>query len=795
MKVVCGPPSAGTKRPASAPRRKGGKRARLDARPRVVAPDQARDAAAAVDAFLHEHQRASSAFVAERERPDASYARGGLILDGMGAGKTVSMLAPVALEVTAALLADAPVPRTLIVGTETCWIAWRNEWATLCERCGISAPVVEIKQRITADALNAGALFIVAPAFVGHMWARMARAYPTDPRFRQNRRVAAAAEAAAAQEPGAAAAAVMPRDRYFFGTRFHRLIVDEVDVLRNAHATNMYNGIRAAHAAVRWGLTGTPIHRDLNNAVALMRFLGVPAEAIRSKPVNEIIAAVAMRRTAAELAAADPARVLPPMDVRGTYVAFDHPHERLLYQVLASHTRKTAEDGRVQHTAFTNLVNRLRGAALAPVVAIGKDDTSAATSLDALLEASDAPFRAADLRAEPWASTHSSKMRAMVSYIRENADRGVLVFLEWTTPLEILRRALLDYGGFQPEEVAYYWGKLTTEKRAEVFEYMSSNPACKVGLISTMAGNYSLNLARFSVIVFGMAAFDPQVEQQAMCRAWRQGQTRRVEVMYFITAGTYDEAVRKRAEERRGIAEMVLEAATNGAAATTRGPGRGIEPELFCQLFDTYGSGTVTEGTRVVTYTTVTADGQGAAARTPGEAWLSEALKGSRRAAHADNLLTAERLAEAIAGLPQDAAPAPQAPDGFAAAVNAFVAATAAGATPAWAAAGQRVLVATKTGRVFPAAGTAAVARAEAVERVLVRAPTLVVWPTARALHCAAAAFPALAVHAGHFLGGPWQFVCKVVPLLAQQRADGVVFTEESAIFLFRPADMLAAPE
>jgi SNF2 family DNA or RNA helicase len=80
---------------------------------------------------------------------------------------------------------------------------------------------------------------------------------------------------------------------------------------------------------------------------------------------------------------------------------------------------------------------------------------------------------------------------------------------------------------------------------------MSSNPACKVGLISTMAGNYSLNLARFSVIVFGMAAFDPQVEQQAMCRAWRQGQTRRVEVMYFITAGTYDEAVRKRAEERR----------------------------------------------------------------------------------------------------------------------------------------------------------------------------------------------------------------------------------------------------
>jgi len=154
MKVVCGPPSAGIKRPASAPRRKGGKRARLDARPRVVAPDQARDAAAAVDAFLHEHQRASSAFVAERERPDASYARGGLILDGMGAGKTVSMLAPVALEVTAALLADAPVPRTLIVGTETCWIAWRNEWATLCERCGISAPVVEIKQRITADALN-----------------------------------------------------------------------------------------------------------------------------------------------------------------------------------------------------------------------------------------------------------------------------------------------------------------------------------------------------------------------------------------------------------------------------------------------------------------------------------------------------------------------------------------------------------------------------------------------------------------------------------------------------------------
>ena len=786
--------------------------------PRVLDCVKVVQAAEAIDAFIMPHQREAGAFIRQREAAGARFARGGFIWDDMGAGKTISMLAPVVAEVAGALADRTPIPKTLIIASNTCWKNWEDEWKRLCATCGIACPIVHITRSLTEAVMAAGHVFMATPSFIGMMWVRMATTFPTDVRFRPTKKTLKALADAAAADPedgGPPSRTARSGDRVFFASHFSRIIADEVDFMRNDDQTNLYCGIRAIHADVRWGLTGTPIHRGVANVTALLRYIGVSREDIKRYPIQTIVGAVAIRRTAQQLAVQNIARTLPNMDIYGTFVPFSRPEEKFLYQILANEAYHSASAnieasnkrgiGDTERTPgrpraannFTNRMMRMRAASFAPSLVARADDEPSVHILEALLQAHGASFTAADVMTAPWAGTESSKMRAIVAYTKEHAGRGILIFLEWTRGLEILREALLRHGGFKEEEIAYYHGKLTPEKKAQVYEYMASDPRCRVGLISLTAGNYSLNLPRFKVVAFGMASFDPQVEHQAMCRAWRQGQTETVTVMYFISPG-YDEAIRKQAEERYATAQVILNAATSSADAHPRGAGpKQMCQEDFCALFGTYGRGEFDKDTpETVKFATVTADGGHVAPSGSTAAWIEQALGNEqRRVARADNTLTAERLATAITELPSgpNAAALPLRAQAFASRISVFVAGGACTEVPcAHALAGSSVLVSKSCGRVARAEGASAIDRAAAVARVVSRAPRLQSWASASAFQAAAAKAPGMAEHGSHFLGGGRQFVLKITPLLAElAAADGFYFADEDAYCLFRPADHL----
>jgi chromatin-remodeling ATPase INO80 len=77
-------------------------------------------------------------------------------------------------------------------------------------------------------------------------------------------------------------------------------------------------------------------------------------------------------------------------------------------------------------------------------------------------------------------------------------------------------------------------------------------------LLSTRAGGLGINLTAADTVIFYDSDWNPTVDQQAMDRAHRLGQTRNVTVYRLITRGTIEEKVIERASQKDEIQKMVI---------------------------------------------------------------------------------------------------------------------------------------------------------------------------------------------------------------------------------------------
>ena len=77
-------------------------------------------------------------------------------------------------------------------------------------------------------------------------------------------------------------------------------------------------------------------------------------------------------------------------------------------------------------------------------------------------------------------------------------------------------------------------------------------------ILSLRAGGTGLNLTRASCVFHFDRWWNPAVENQATDRAFRIGQRRDVQVYKFICAGTIEERMDERMEEKTAMADAVI---------------------------------------------------------------------------------------------------------------------------------------------------------------------------------------------------------------------------------------------
>lgn len=80
-----------------------------------------------------------------------------------------------------------------------------------------------------------------------------------------------------------------------------------------------------------------------------------------------------------------------------------------------------------------------------------------------------------------------------------------------------------------------------------------TSPDIFIFLLSTRAGGLGINLTAADTVIFYDSDWNPTVDQQAMDRAHRLGQTRQVTVYRLITKNTIEERILKRAQEKAKV--------------------------------------------------------------------------------------------------------------------------------------------------------------------------------------------------------------------------------------------------
>ena len=143
----------------------------------------------------------------------------------------------------------------------------------------------------------------------------------------------------------------------------------------------------------------------------------------------------------------------------------------------------------------------------------------------------------------------SSKANRMMELIAQAAseNRKVIVFSFF---LDTIRKvtSLMGDRCFGPIN-----GSISPQRRQEIIDQFDKAPAGAVLAAQIQAGGTGLNIQSASVVIICEPQFKPSIENQAVSRAYRMGQTRNVLVYRLLCEGTVDEKITAMLESKQPI--------------------------------------------------------------------------------------------------------------------------------------------------------------------------------------------------------------------------------------------------
>ncbi len=320
--------------------------------------------------------------------------------------------------------------------------------------------------------------------------------------------------------------------------QWRAVILDEGQYIKNPNSqtAQIARALRAEHRLV---LTGTPIENRLLDLWSLMAFampgaLGSRAQFARAYDVKDD--PLARRRLAA--------RVRPFLLRRTkTQVAKDLPdriEEDLHCEIEGEQqTLYRAELKRAQQMLLKVTTQKQ----------LNKERFHFLTSLLRLRQVCCHPALVkANSKAE------SAKLEALLEQLEPLLEEGhkALVFSQFVEMLELIRPAIEKRGW----KHFYLCGD--TENRGELIEKFQATEGAAVFLLSLKAGGFGLNLTAASYVFLFDPWWNPAVENQAIDRTHRIGQTRKVIAYRLLIKDSIEEKIRALQKQKKALAEDVL---------------------------------------------------------------------------------------------------------------------------------------------------------------------------------------------------------------------------------------------
>lgn len=148
----------------------------------------------------------------------------------------------------------------------------------------------------------------------------------------------------------------------------------------------------------------------------------------------------------------------------------------------------------------------------------------------------------------------SAKLEALIGQVEPLMEEGhkVLIFSQFVELLQLLKPEL------ERKEWPIYYLAGETENRGALVEQFQAHEGGAVFLISLKAGGFGLNLTSASYVVLFDPWWNPAVENQAIDRTHRIGQTRKVIAYRLLIKGSIEEKIRALQKQKSALVQDVL---------------------------------------------------------------------------------------------------------------------------------------------------------------------------------------------------------------------------------------------
>lgn len=149
----------------------------------------------------------------------------------------------------------------------------------------------------------------------------------------------------------------------------------------------------------------------------------------------------------------------------------------------------------------------------------------------------------------------SGKLELLREIIVDAVEGGkkLLIFSQFVQMLKILRKMLKE------EKITFEYMDGSVKNRQKVIDNFNNNNNIRTFLISLKTGGYGLNLTSADTVIIVDPWWNPMGENQAIDRAHRIGQTKKVMVYKIITKGTIEEKILDLQQNKKMMFDNIIE--------------------------------------------------------------------------------------------------------------------------------------------------------------------------------------------------------------------------------------------
>jgi non-specific serine/threonine protein kinase len=330
------------------------------------------------------------------------------------------------------------------------------------------------------------------------------------------------------------------------GFLWQYIILDESQAIKNPDA-RVTKAVIQLQAVNRVILSGTPIQNNTSDLFAQFNFLNPGLLGTREFFNREF--AIPIDKLGSKEKTTYLRKLINPFTLRRTkeQVAKDLPDKTVmvLWCTMEAEQRRIYNDYRDRYKS--TLMKRIDEEGL------GKSGVYVLEGLLRLRQICDHPalVEKSDEPVKP-----SVKIEELTREMRENAgDHKFLVFSQFTEMLHLIRDE------FEAAGISYCYldGSTSLNNRREQVEKFQSDSTIKAFLISLKAGGVGLNLTVADYVYLVDPWWNPASEQQAIDRAHRIGQTRKVFAYKMICKDTVEEKILQLQERKKMLADDLIQ--------------------------------------------------------------------------------------------------------------------------------------------------------------------------------------------------------------------------------------------